>query len=84
MRYYKLILDGYLVMIGTGLGGVEITEAEYNELRNLIINKPAMPDNAHEYWITEDGEYVLVEVEPLPEPEPTAEELLDIITGVVE
>ena len=33
MRYYKITNDeGVLVLIGTGLGGVEITEEEYNTL----------------------------------------------------
>lgn len=33
MRYYKITNDvGELMLIGTGLGGTEITEAEYNTL----------------------------------------------------
>lgn len=84
MRYYKLTANGYLVAIGTGEGGTEMTEEEYNAIFDLIRNKPPAPDATHEYWITEGGEYELVEVEPLPDEEPTAEELLDIITGVAE
>lgn len=68
MRYYKLIAGGYLEAIGTGEGGTEITEEEYNSLLGLIRNRPAAPDATHDYWITEGGEYELVEVEPLPEP----------------
>lgn len=41
MRYYKIIIDGYLVAVGTGNGGAEITEAEYAELLNIIRNKPS-------------------------------------------
>lgn len=37
MRYYKIIDDSNnLIMIGTGLGGIEITEDEYNALSDEI------------------------------------------------
>ena len=37
MRYYKITNDeGVLVLIGTGLGGVEITEEEYSALYDEI------------------------------------------------
>ena len=32
MRYYKLIENDTLIAIGTGYGGTEITEAEYNAI----------------------------------------------------
>lgn len=32
MRYYKQISDNYIIAIGTGYGGEEITEAEYNAM----------------------------------------------------
>lgn len=32
MRYYKLLENNTLIAIGTGCGGEEITEAEYNRL----------------------------------------------------
>lgn len=39
MRYYKQIDDnGQLLMIGTGLGGVEITAEEYEALSAEIAN----------------------------------------------
>ena len=87
MRYFKSIRDGYLAAIGTGLGGTAITASEYNTLLALIRNKPEPPDNAHGYRITEDGEYVLVEVEPLPEPEPDDSDYAavgKIFMGVIE
>ena len=40
MRYFaKYDQDGALLAIGTGLGGVEITEAEYSEMLNVIREK---------------------------------------------
>jgi hypothetical protein len=39
MRYYKQIdANGQLLMIGTGLGGVEITAEEYDALSAEIAN----------------------------------------------
>ena len=40
MRYYKLIENDYIKGIGTGCGGDEITEDEYIEIMELIMNKP--------------------------------------------
>ena len=40
MRYFKRIEDGYIIMIGTGNGGTEITDAEYDEIMSIIHNKP--------------------------------------------
>ena len=39
MRYYKLIKNDHLIAIGTGYGGTEITEAEYNDLLTMIRTK---------------------------------------------
>ena len=37
MRYYKIVNDtDDLLMIGTGLGGIEISEEEYNTLSDEI------------------------------------------------
>lgn len=40
MRYYKDIQGDYIVAIGTGGGGTEITESEYNTIMSVIQNKP--------------------------------------------
>ena len=40
MRYYKQVDEnGQLILIGTGLGGEEITEDEYNDLLTEIRSK---------------------------------------------
>lgn len=41
MRYYKLIENNYITAIGTGGGGTEITETEYNTILSVIQQKPA-------------------------------------------
>lgn len=43
-----------LIAIGTGLGGVEITEAEYNTLLSEIREKAALVDNLYSRKIAID------------------------------
>ena len=52
MRYYKQIFDESLLAIGTGPGGTEITEAEYNVLLSEIREKAALVDKLYSCEIT--------------------------------
>ena len=53
MRYYAQYNDsGKLVAIGTGNGGTEITEAEYNTLLSEIREKAALVDKLYSGEIT--------------------------------
>ena len=53
MRYYAQYNDFcYLLAIGTGNGGTEITEAEYNALLAEIREKSAMVDELYSGEIT--------------------------------
>ena len=55
MRYYAQYNDtGKLIAIGTGLGGVEITEAEYNALLAEIREKAALVEQLYNGEITID------------------------------
>ena len=55
MRYYAQYNDtGKLIIIGTGYGGVEITEAEYNAILSEIREKSAMVDKLYSGEITID------------------------------
>lgn len=57
MRYYaKYNENGKILFIGTGYGGVEITEAEYNALLSEIREKAALVDKLY------SGEITLAEV----------------------
>lgn len=57
MRYYAQYSDyGTLIAIGTGLGGVEITEAEYTRLLTEIREKAALVDKLY------SGEITIVDV----------------------
>ena len=53
MRHYAQYNDsGTLLAIGTGAGGVEITESEYNRLLNEIREKAALVDKLYSGEIT--------------------------------
>ena len=53
MRYYAQYNDsGKLIAIGTGKGGTEITEAEYNRLLAEIREKAAIVDKLYSGEIT--------------------------------
>ena len=55
MRYYAQYNEsGKLLSIGTGAGGVEITEAEYNTLLAGIREKAALVDKLYSGEITID------------------------------
>ena len=41
MRYYKIISDGIITGIGTGAGGTEITQGEYDAIMSAIRVKPS-------------------------------------------
>ena len=56
MRYYAQYNEsGKLIAIGTGPGGVEITEAEYNALLAEIREKAALVDKLYNGEITIDA-----------------------------
>ena len=53
MRYYAQYSDsGKLIVIGTGPGGVEITEAEYNAMLAEIREKAALVNRLYSGEIT--------------------------------
>lgn len=55
MRYYAQYNDsGKLIAIGTGCGGTEITESEYNALLTEIREKAALVDKLYSGEITID------------------------------
>ena len=95
MRYYAQYNDfGKLIAIGTGPGGVEITEAEYNALLSEIREKADLVDKLYSGEITIDevpvewreeiqrrvDERIAAEGEA-EEQDISAEEALDIILG---
>lgn len=68
--FYKYINDRYIIGVGTGSGGEEISEQEYNAILDKINNRPEAPDR-YSYRLTTAMEWELAEV---PKTEPTEEE----------
>ena len=78
--FYKAIEGEYIVAVGIGENGVEITETEYNLILNVVNSKPPRTD-ATDYLLRTDLTWEEIEVQPEPEPEPSADELIEIILG---
>ena len=82
MRYYKTISDNYIITIGTGGGGEEIIEAEYNEMMAIIRNAPKSDGKG--YKLRTDltwEEYDLPPVVVSDDDVISAEEALEILLG---
>ena len=84
MRYFvQYGKKNHIIAIGTGYGGTEITEAEYNEIMAIIQNHPTAEDKG--YRLKADLTWEEYDLPPEPEPsdedEISAEEALDIILG---
>lgn len=87
MKYFKrLEEDGiYIASVRTGEAvldetDIEITESDYNVILAMIPNKPADTEEVLYKLRDSDMEWIAVEREPYI-PEPTAEEILDILLG---
>ena len=82
MRFYKHIENGYILGIGTGTGGTEITESEYNEIMAVIRNHPVR--DGYGYRLKTDLTWEEYELpKPDPDDEISEEEAFDILTGGV-
>ena len=68
--FYKYINDKYIIGVGTGSGGEEIAEKEYNSILDKINNRPEAPEG-YSYRLTTAMEWELCEI---PKIEPTAED----------
>lgn len=84
MKYHKQVSNIYLAAIGTGPGGVEITEDEYNAIMDVIRNRPAAEGKG--YRLKSDLTWEAYDLPPEPEPSDEDElsdaEALNVILGV--
>lgn len=71
--FYKYINDKYIIGVGIGSGGEEISEQEYNSILDKINNRPEAPEG-YSYRLTTAMEWELCET---PKIEPTAEEIIE-------
>ena len=84
MRFYIQSENGYVLAIGTGNTGYEITEAKYNEILDIIHDKPAATETT-DYRLKEDLTWEPYEIDPPdPDPELDGEDVLEILLGGAE
>lgn len=83
MRYNKQTFNNYILAIGTGYGGTEITEAEYNDIMAIIQSCPAAEGKG--YRLKTDLTWEEYDLPPAPEPsdddELSNEEAFNILIG---
>lgn len=83
MRYYKQTANNCIIAIGTGAGGTEITEAEYNDIMAIIQSCPKVEGKG--YRLKADLTWEEYDLPPEPEPSDEDElsdaEALNILLG---
>lgn len=81
MRYYKKIEGDYLLAVGTGAGGEEITNEEYEHILSVIQSSPTA-DPGYQYRLKADLTWEKVNAPAVDtDPEISDAEALAIILG---
>lgn len=82
-KYYKQISADCITAIGTGAGGTEISEDEYNNIMTIIRNRPQAEGKG--YKLKADLTWEEYDLPPVPEPsdddEISTDEALEILLG---
>ena len=81
-KYFKIIEDGYIVLIGTGGGDNEITREEYEHILSVIQSRP-VSDKGFTYKLRTDLTWELCEMPPVSEDDAEATEE-DYISALAE
>lgn len=83
-RYYKRTDAVYILAIGVGVGGMEISEDEYSEILSVIQNRPSADGKG--YRLKTDLTWEAYDLPPEPEPSDADElsdaQALNMILGV--
>lgn len=72
-KYFKIVEDGYISLVGTGSGDNEISREEYETILSVIHNRPAA-DPGFAYKLRTDLTWELCEVPPIEEEDAEATE----------
>ena len=82
-RYYKQTDDVHILAVGVGVGGMEISAAEYSKILSVIQNRPSADGKG--YWLKTDLMWEEYDLPPDPEPsdedEISTDEALNILLG---
>lgn len=85
MIYYKQLTSdaAYIIAVGTGYGGTEITKTEYDSILTAIQSRPSEPGKG--YRLKTNLTWEAYDLPPEPEPsdddELSDEEALEILMG---
>ena len=66
MRFYKQTSNNHIIAVGTGAGGTEINEAEYNDIMAIIQSCPNVEGKG--YHLKTDLTWEEYDLPPEPEP----------------
>ena len=82
-RYYKQTDSMYILTVGVGAGGIEISADEYSEILSIIQNRPIAEGKG--YRLKADLTWEEYDLPPVPEPsdddEISTDEALNILLG---
>lgn len=82
-RYYKQTDDVYILAVGVGVGGMEISAAEYSEILSIIQNRPIAEGKGYRLktGLTWEKYDLPPEPEPSDEDELSDTQALNILLG---
>ena len=82
-RYYKQTDSMYILAVGVGAGGIEISADEYSEILSVIQNRPTAEGKG--YRLKADLTWEEYDLPPVPEPsddeEISNDEAINILLG---
>ena len=82
-RYYKQTDSMYILAVGVGVGGIEISADEYSEILSVIQNRPTAEGKG--YRLKADLTWEEYDLPPVPEPsdddEISNDEAINILLG---
>ena len=82
-RYYKQTDGMYILAVGVGVGGIEISADEYSEILSVIQNRPTAEGKG--YRLKADLTWEEYDLPPVPEPsdddEISNDEAINILLG---
>ena len=82
-RYYKQTDNMYILTVGVGAGGIEISADEYSEILSVIQNRPTAEGKG--YRLKADLTWEEYDLPPVPEPsdddEISNDEAINILLG---
>ena len=80
--YRKVIENGYITAVGTGIDGDNISKAKYDEIIGIIHSAPKAPEGYQYTLRASDLEWELSEIPPEPQNDATEEDYQDALEQI--